>query len=254
MSSNITHETLIRYLDNELEPDDRLYVEAQLLSDPALRGELDKLQLAKQAIRQYGRKQHVATIHRQMMQELRKPKATRVRWMRTSLRIAAILVVALLVAGIVQYTQLDAGRLYNSQYETYTLGVTRNGEAVISGIEDLYRKGRMAEVIAAYENKSLTPLPSDHFLAGQAYLAGNDPQHATKAFEKQLAVNNTLPYFKPYQDDTEYYLALAYLKADQVSKALPLFRRIRENPSHAYHKEVSGWYLRKLEWLQWKKS
>jgi tetratricopeptide (TPR) repeat protein len=248
MSSNITPDTLIRYLDNELEPDERLYVEAQLLSDAALRAEFDRLQLAKQAIVQYARRQQVAGIHRQMMKEARQPKTTKVRWMRTGLRVAAILLVALLVAGIVQYTQLDAGKLYSSQYETYSLGATRDSDAVISSLEDHYRHGRMKE------DRSLTHLPSDHFVAGQAYLAVNDPQKAIAAFEAQLAVNGTLLNFKPYQDDTEYYLALAYLKTGEVSKALPLFRRIHQTPSHAYRKEVSGWYIRKLQWLEWKNS
>jgi tetratricopeptide (TPR) repeat protein len=250
MSNNITPETLIRYLDNELEPDDRLYVEAQLLSDPALRAELDRLQLAKQAIVQYARRQHVGSIHKEMMVE-RQPKVTRVRWMRVSLRIAAVLLVALLAAGIVQYTQLDAGKLYNAQYEAYSLRVTRDSDEVISRLEEYYRTGRMKDVIAQYEDPSLTHLPSDHFLAGQAYLSQNDPQKAITAFEAQLAANKLLT-IKPYQDDSEYYMALAYLKAGDVSEAIPLFRRIHDTPSHAYHKEVSSWYLRKLQWLEWK--
>lgn len=254
MDNNITPDTLISYLDNELEPDERLYVEARLAADPALGLQLQRLALARQAAAHYGTRQRVAEIHREMMQEMRaKPRARvlRVRWL---LRVAAVLLVMLLVAGVVQHWLLDENRLYNARYERYAMSITRDDDTAISRIAQLYGAGNLQEAASAYEDQSQAPLPSDHFLAAQAYLSMNETGKAILALEAQLRANGSLGSFKPYHDDAEYYLALAYLKDGRLAQAIPLFRHIHDTPAHAYHRQVSSWYLWRLQWLQWKKS
>ena len=244
MNNNITPDMLIQYLDNELDPQERLLVESQLSADAALQEQLERLRVAKQAFKQYARRQQVGAIHAEMMKS-RKPAP--VRLLRMTMRVAALLMVLLLIAGLVQYSLLDASRLYSTQYETFTLGISRDVTSA-SPIEQAYRQGNMQQVIALYESN-----PTDHFLAGQAYLSQNNPQQAIAAFEKQLNANANLE-LKPYQDDAEYYLALAWLKAGRTDKALPLFEKIHSQPVHAYHHEVSGWYLTKLRWLKRKQG
>ena len=90
--------------------------------------------------------------------------------------------------------------------------------------------------------------PADHFFAAQAYLNSNEPHKAITAFDAVLSANASLP-FKPHQEDAEYYLALAYLKAGDAAKALPLLESIHDQPAHSYHKEVGSWYITQVRWL-----
>jgi tetratricopeptide (TPR) repeat protein len=259
MNNNITPEMLIRYMDNELTAEERLQVEKELATDPEASEQLRKLQVAKQALKQYARKEQVAAIRKEMMQEGDMASATlhqsdhpaKVRWLRTTLRAAAVIILLVVVAGIVQYSLLDNERLYRTQYQSFSLGTAR-AENKTSQIEEAFRRKDYQAVISFYR-QSDSAAATDNFIAGQAFLATDNAANAIAAFEKQLAINSSLD-FKPYQDDTEYYLALAYLKAGDVNKALPLFRKINTQSSHAYHREVSSWYLTKLEWLERKQK
>jgi tetratricopeptide (TPR) repeat protein len=250
MNNNITPEMLIRYLDNELDASQRQLIESQLPTDPGLQQQLERLQLAKQAFTQFARRQQVSSIHAEMMRDLpsaqAKPVAP-VRYLRATMRIAALLLVLILIAGVVQYSLLDADRLYRSHYDAYTLGTTRDNTN-IPPLEQAYRRNDMQQVIALYESSADSRQPADHFLAGQAYLAIDNPQKAITAFEAQLQANESRTP-KPYQDDAEYYLALAWVKSGRADKALPLFQQIHDQKAHAYNREVSSWYLMQLRWL-----
>ena len=252
MNNNITPDTLIQYLDNELDPDYRLYVESQIKADPALQQLVERLKLARQAFVQYARNEAVSDVHRQVMENRKQQKpVVKINWLRTSLRVAAIVLVLIIIGGIVQYSLLDKDRLYSKHYEQYTLSIPRD-DASVPLLQQAYKKGDMSLVAALYENTT-GGQPTEHFLAGQAYLALNNPQKAVAAFDAQLNANASLQ-FKPYQDDSEYYLALAYLKAGNTDKALPIFEKIHRETSHAYNGEVSGWFLTQLRWLKAKQS
>ena len=244
---------LVQYLDNELPPSQRAQVEAALSGNAELQQELERLRTAKQAFGQFARQQRVSSIHNEMMKELPRQtgKAAPVRYLRLAMRVAALLLVLVLIAGLVQYSLLDGDRLYRSHYDAFTLGTTRDG-ANEPALEQAYRQGNMRQVTAMYERNALRQ-PADNFLAGQAYLALGEPQKAITAFEAQLQANESKE-LKPYQEDTEYYLALAWLKAGETDRALPIFQKIHDQTSHAYNREVSGWYLTQLQWLRRKQA
>ena len=252
MNHNITPDTLIQYLDNELDPDYRLYVESQIASNPEVQQLLERLRTAREAVVQYARKETVAGVHKQVMEERKQQRPViKTNWLRSSLRAAAIILVLLIIGGVVQYSLLDSDRLYSKLYQQYTISNPRD-DASASLFQQAYRKGDMKLVASLYENKT-GGYPNEHFLAGQAYLAIDNPEKAVAAFDAQLNANASLQ-FKPYQDASEYYLALAYLKAGNTGKALPLFEKIHRETSHAYNKEVSGWFLQQLRWLKAKQS
>ena len=243
---------LIQYLDNELGPDERLLVESQLNEDAALQEQLNRLSLAKQAFALYARRQQVSAIHAEMMKERSShSRPAPVRYLRVAMRVAALIVVLLLIGGVVQYSLLNTDRLYDSHYQAYTFGTSRGAENA-SALVQAYSKGDLRQVIAVYESSS-PKQAGDHFLAGQAYLSTNNPQKAIIAFEAQLKANETVD-LKPYHEDSEYYLALAWLKAGSAAKALPLFQKIHDQKAHAYNREVSSWYLTQLNWLKRKQS
>jgi tetratricopeptide (TPR) repeat protein len=42
-----------------------------------------------------------------------------------------------------------------------------------------------------------------------------------------------------FQDEAEYYLALAYLASNQATKAMPLLEKIRADKNHLYNEKVN---------------
>ena len=175
----------------------------------------------------------------------------KINWLRSGLRVVAVVLAVLIIGATAQYLLLDADRLYSQHYQQYPLEISGDdtGESLL---HQAYRTGDMSLVAALYENQSGGE-PNEHFLAGQAYLALENLPKASAAFDTQLNANTSLQ-FKPYQDDSEYYLALAYLKAGNTDKALPIFERIHNELSHAYNKDVSSWFLTQLKWLKRKQS
>src|SRR5688500_1211558 len=62
---------LIRYLDGELTSEDKRALEQRLQTDEQLQDKLEKLRVAVQAIRQFGTRQQVGSIHAQMMESVK---------------------------------------------------------------------------------------------------------------------------------------------------------------------------------------
>ena len=87
MNNNITPDTLIEYLDNELDPDYRLYVESQINADPELQQLVERLKVARQALVQRTPKEALSVVHKQPF--------------RPNLRVAAMVLVLLIIASII---------------------------------------------------------------------------------------------------------------------------------------------------------
>src|SRR5438045_4334405 len=109
MDNSTQNELLMRYLDGELDGQEKLDFEKALASNAALQQRLEDLQTARQALRIYGLKQQVRDIHQQMIDEsrpggnVRHMSSTR-RIVRYSISIAASIL--LLAVGIVGYNFL----------------------------------------------------------------------------------------------------------------------------------------------------
>src|SRR5689334_8870539 len=87
-------ELLMRYLDGEMSQEEREELESKLLSDEGARRRLEDLQMSRAAVKLYGLKQRVASIHQEIMGEKRAGTALRKMGRarviaRYSLRIAA---------------------------------------------------------------------------------------------------------------------------------------------------------------------
>jgi tetratricopeptide (TPR) repeat protein len=255
MDNNYTHsDLLIQYLDGELTAEGRLQLENELKQNSALQQELARLQLAKDAIKSYGLRQRVATIHQEMKRELAvEKKLVRSNWkrrVRVGMRVAASILVVLLGIGVYQYATVSADKLFAENYQPYTLSVSR-GAAETSAMEKAYHEKNYTAVIGQFTN-----LPSsnqkENFLAGQAYLAIQDYLKAISCFNK-IASLNTEGHTAFFKDDAEYYLALGYLKNNELTAADSLFTTIHNNSGHLYNDKVTGAFLRKLKLLSWKK-
>jgi len=238
-------ELLVRYLDKELTAEEIIAVEQRLAAEQGLREELERLKLAREAVRLYGLKQQVGKIHTQMRGtgsvipiSRRNNIQTISRW---TMRIAAIVVLAVLGIGVYQYSTLSNEKLFAEQYQPYEIRASRGAETE-SLVEAAYKKKDFPGVIAAFNN-SPTHVTADYFLVGQAYLQQNNAKEAVSNLELANASADTSHLYK---DESEYYLALAYLKDKQTDKALRIFRKIHSDPDHTFRDKVNRWFLRRL--------
>ena len=245
----------MKYLDNELIGEEREDFERRLAGDSALRQELEDLQTARAAVKMYGLKQEVATIHQEMMTEMNPRAVVRSisgarRVVRYSIAIAASIM--LLMVGIVGYNflRLSPERLYNSQYHAYELSSVRGEQSSRSELETDFQQGRYNKAVEDLKRLQ-NPGPKELFLCGISYLQMDNFPAATASFksviEKNAAANTTL-----FNDDAEYYLALSYLRNKQYDQALDLMRAIRNNPNHSYHDQFSSGFVRRVKMLKWR--
>lgn len=247
-------ETLIRYLDGELSARELSSLEQSLRANAGLQQELDNLIFTREAIKGYGLKTRVASIHQEMMKELKTEASgehrSKIRPLfRSRLNIAASLLILFISVTVYQYYRLSSSGLYNENYIPYNVSVAR-GDEKISSIENAYLNKQQDLVISEFE-KLANPALKDQFLAGQVYLAKGELTPAIGTFISILKDHSTGNAFR---DDAEYYLALSYLRNNEPEKAKPIFQKIHRDTNHLYHDEVSEWILLKLKILAFKSS
>ena len=238
---------LVRYIDDELETNQQTEVERLLRENERVNDEYNLLLAAKSAIKDYGLKQKVGALHKEMMQEL-KPATQPVKIRRMSfaqklMRVAAVLIIAVAGFGVIQYSTTNSNKLYSDNYIPYYQNVTRsNGKQ--NRIDQLYNTGKYALVINLVDEKPVKE-QQDYFLEGQSYLQLNKPQNAIQYFEK-LKQLNTAQTKNLYADANDYYEMLAYIKAENITAAKALRAQILSNPKHSYYqktKDISGFKL-----------
>lgn len=247
-------EKLIQYMDGDLTGGELESFEKQLSENGELQQELENLTLAKMAIRSYGLKSRVASVHREMMNEFNKtaekPAENRIYpFMRSTLKYAASIFLVLCSAVIYLYITASPSALYKENYEPYKLSVTR-GESSASTIEKDFDSGNYNVVISDF-TKITNPGNKENFLAAQAYQSTHHLDKAIDAFNHVLSSPVSDNTFK---DDAAYYLALTYLENNQPLKAKPIFEKIYEDHDHLYHDKVSYWTILKLKLLTLKSS
>jgi len=264
-------EQIEAYLDGEMGEEERQAFEERIRLDDGMAQSLERARIGRLAVRQYGLRNTLQSVHAQAMaarQPVEMPTAaapsvadvpvptTRVRplWHYAS-RIAASLVILFVAFAAFQFFTLSADRLTQGQ-EMYVAQTSRGGEAdeVKAQLQTAYAQGDYRQFIQLYESQpavSGTEQNETNLMAGNTYLALNQPHQAEACFRKIQAAN-TASAEKPFEEDAEYYLALSLLKQNRIAEAQSLFVQIRQNPEHPYHSQVSWWWMQRLQWLKWK--
>ena len=245
-------EKIIQYLDGDLTGEELEQFEASLSNDPQVREELENLTLAKKAVQSYGLKNQVASVHRDMMNELNKGGERTLEsriypFVRASLKIAASLLIISVSIGLYQYVTITPSKLYQDNYSPYQVSVSR-GEVAVSNLEKAYLNKDFNQAISIFE-KMAQPGAKDYFLSSQAYMATHQPGKAIAGFNKLLIINSPE---NNLHDDAEYYLASSYLENNEPKKAEPILEKIYGDKDHLYHDRVSYWELIKLRLLVFK--
>ncbi len=254
MSNNISQtERLISYIDGDMGDAEKILLQQQLQADKAMQQELDNLLLATDVVKNYGLSNRVANIHTKMMNEMAATSTQQKAIVRSLpklfMKYAAVIILLVGMFGLYQYFAVSADKLYSEQYSAYTLTTSRGNET-LPAIEQAYSEKKYNEVIAAFKQQRDASV-KENFVAGQAYLAEANYADAINCFKTVLAKNSST-HTGLLSDDSEYYLALSYLKNNETAEALPLFKKIHNNKEHLYNSKVSAWFLRKLQLLSWK--
>jgi tetratricopeptide (TPR) repeat protein len=238
---------VIQYLDGELTGDELKAFEILLSQDEALQTQLQNMQVAKQAVRHYGLKQQVASVHKDMMDELRgKPVVSRdakvIPFVRYTMRIAAVLLVMIIAFSAYEFVTVSPATVLPLN-TPYALSIER-GAAETSAVEKAYAENNYKAVINIFE-KETNPAAKDRFLAGQSYLATQQPAKAIEAFTGLVNTSSV----NDFKDDAEFYLGMSYLQNNEPAKAKALLKKIYKDKDHLYHDKVSYFTILKLNML-----
>lgn len=163
--------------------------------------------------------------------------------------IAAIFIITCTVIVGYWFKTISAEKLYAEHYHPYRLNVERgSGREASSDVIRQYEKNNIRETVSAYERSSITT-DREKMAAGNAYLQLQQPDAAANVF-RELLKNNQISGNRLYQDEAEYYLALACLKQKNFEEANQLFNKIYDDREHTFNSEVSKWFLIRLKWLR----
>lgn len=281
-------ERIEAYLNGQLLVEERAAFEQEIRLNSILAEAVEKTKLGRLALRHYGLRNQIRSIHTQAMRSRdndsradgqtfqeplqafsspqtdtfssadHRPKNDPIvvpLWKLASRVAAGVTILLLCVVGI-RVATLSNDNLAQVEERLYVSESTR-GEAEDATHQQMnlaYQKSDYAQCARLYEEKGLAAQPGhleEDFLAGNAYLGLNKPAQAETCFRKVLTTNEQAEE-KQFEEEAEYYLALSLLKQNKLAEAQTLFARIRQNPDHRYHSKVDGWFYQQLQWLRWK--
>ena len=213
--------------------------------------------LATKAIRKHAIYQQVTDIHKMFAPEKTietparvitpvksLPGASPVKWM---MRIAAsvTLLIGLYATQYVVFFSPD--KMYETNFHEYYVNTERS---VATNAENefaaAFRKEDYGSVILLYSNLESVG-NREKFLAGYSYLQLSNFSAAETILGEILQANQEqgVSYF---QDEAEYYLAMAQLKQGKTESARILMQKIHDNKEHTYNESVSSWMLLRMKW------
>lgn len=249
-----TLELIDQYLDRQLPAEQAQQLERMLRQDADLQRLFDSVVVAREAIRSSALRARISRLHGVYMSELEaedRPDNVipmhRGQPFRWAYRAAASLLLGVMTYSAYQVTALDSGQYYGDKFIPYRLPVTRGNAVGTTPIDSLYLNGSYAAVTKQFATL-VTKQPRDYFLTGMAYLQRHEfgPAIQTLTALRRYNAQNATSYFV---QETDYYLALAYLGANRVEDAYALFKTIHDTPQHLYSKTVGDRDLLKLRIL-----
>ena len=185
-----------------------------------------------------------------MQEKVRNPARPK-KFLLYSLAIAAGL--SLIISGILIYNfaTLSAIKIFNAHYSSYELKLSNEKDnPPLTAVEKAYSEKNYVEIRRIHDAGEDSTVKGE-FLCGAASLEFRDYAKAIKSFNEVLKIK---PASIPpgLEDASEYYLALAYIGNGDYDFALPILRKIQDEPDHQYHKKVPGRLLRQVKMLKWR--
>ena len=258
------------YLNNQLPASEVAELEHDLQQSSELQELLDTVDMTRRVIRTQAIKSEVGRVHHQFVTDYRQSgrngqdddKSGRVmplrgRWAGASrptgwiARIAAAVALIVVSYGGYEFVTVDRQAVYESIFVPYQLPTTRDADAPRPVLDSLYGAGNYAAVVQQQTIISPQQQPRQRFLAGMAHLQLRQYTAAVAQFQALQTANSQsdMPYF---EQEADYYQALAHLGAGNYEQAHARLRRIHDNPRHLFHNNVSTTDLWKINLLTYR--
>lgn len=220
---------LIDYLDNTLEGSDRLQAEKLIREDTAAAKELADLQFSVELIREVGVLEQVQEVRKsfdasaKVVPLQKKETGAVVRSLSKNVfRVAAMIVLVLGALSVHKYANTTTGSVYNDNFSSYELSGSR-GAGNDGDLEKAYRNKNWTGVENAFSLQTVKTAKS-WFLAGMADMEQKKYDQAITSFAEAININRNSAD-PVYQDEAEYYQALAYLAAKNLQKVWPFLKK-----------------------------
>ena len=242
---------LIDHLDKNLSSEESVRAEALIGGDKNAAESWEYLKMAVEAVELSAIREQVMAVRRSVHIE---PVAEApvsggvVRSMyRTGLRIAAVLILLMGVSIFYKYSTVSNTSVYQQYFTDYNLNTSR-GAASRNAMDEAYRNQNWNGVLSAF-NQETEKTNKSYFLAGMADMKMQKFSDAVGNFEHILSAN-AKSGDTYYQDEAEYYLALAYLMNKQTEKAVSLLNQIGADSNQTYSplvRQISSTDLKIIE-------
>lgn len=233
------------YTENRMSPLQQQAFDERLQQDSNLRLALDEYQQFRHSIEAIKLKQQLETIYTRLDKQGQLQDRPPARPQRVWVRLAMVTSVLLLVGyGTFLYlrpTLSERVFLMYYQAEPVSRGASLCGPEVAPGLQ-AYRAGRFSQALKVFSQLSVNQ-PCVLYYRGLTQLALanrvtaiTDLQQALTQNRKQAAMNtteHTLPDL--IGQKVEWYLALAYLKANRTTDARKLLTDIASQQEHTFH-------------------
>ncbi|HEV3411000.1 MAG TPA: hypothetical protein VG101_00920 [Puia sp.] len=241
----LNREQLIDHLDSTHLGQGSADLDTRIAADPETSQEWKQLRLAVDAVEQAALYEQVSTVktawysHRSdaaPVAEVHQGGAIVRSISRVALRAAAVILVIGASAAIYKYTVTSSTGMYSSYYSGYDLNTSRGATVAQDEMEEAYKARNWSGVDDAFRKKKVKDNKS-YFLEGMADMEAKKYDEAIGMFQQVMAANN-LSGSDYFEDEAEFYLAMAWLARNDVKEAMPLLDKIRADKTHLYHDVV----------------
>jgi len=168
------------------------------------------------------------------------------RIFRSVLAVAAGIILIAVGIFIWQFYSLSSNKIFKQNYQPYLLSDIRTDS---SSVESLYREKRYYELAKTRNNADFTE--KEIFLQSMAWLQLYNYDKAISGLRKIIDKNQQTGT-RTMNDETEYYLSLAYIANKDFDLALPLLNKMYDNPDHKYHDRINAKLIRQVKMLKWR--
>ncbi|HET6255773.1 MAG TPA: hypothetical protein VFE32_16980 [Puia sp.] len=241
----LNREQLIDHLDSTRLGQGPADVDARIAADPETSQEWQQLCLAADAVEQAALYEKVSTVRANWMEHrsdattaaAAQPGGGVVRSIsRIALRAAAVILVIGTSAAIYKYTVTSSSGMYSAYYTSYDLNTSRGATSAQDEMEAAYKAKNWTGVDSAFKKKKVKDNKS-YFLEGMADMEAKRYDEAIGMFQQVMAANS-LAGSDYFEDESEFYLAMAWLARNDVKEAMPLLEKIKADKTHLYHDVV----------------
>lgn len=228
------NELLIDYLDEKLSPEERTEVELTIQQNSSAAEDLEYLKLAVETVRLNAISRKVIAVRQSLKSTKSEPASAGhavVRHMfKTGLRIAAVLVLLFSSAVLYKYISVSNESLYKNQFIPYDLSNTRGSEVRNPEAEAYNNKNW--NLVIELNNAEKVKSNKSNFLSAMSELQLSHYTEAEILFQNVL---NNISKDNSFQEEAEYYCALAYLMDHKEAKGIGMLNKIKSDTSHRYY-------------------